>query len=98
MEDHPLEIVGAWILIMCKLWHSSIRGQMTRTADQWARILRVDTAKAKELLVYIMNEKIGDVTVCSENITVTNRRMYRDHRDKESNRLRQRKWRGEHGK
>ena len=100
LDDHPLEIEGAWIRICCKLWRAEERGELIKSIVQWSRILRIDIEKTKEILNYISIEKIGDVTPRNifetknnEKITVKNRRMVRERIDKENNRLRQTKWR-----
>ena len=101
LDDHPLEIEGAWIRICCKLWRAENRGELIKSVVQWSRILRIDIQKTKEILNYISNEKIGDVTPRNvleiENntkITVKSRRMVRERIDRENNRLRQARWRG----
>jgi len=92
LEEHPLEIEGAWIRICCKLWWSESRGILTRTILQWSRILSVTQVKAKELFLYIKTEKIGDVEIANDNITVSCRRMLQDDKNRELNRLRQERW------
>ena len=61
LEEHPLEIEGAWIRICCKLWWSETRGSLTKNIDQWAKILRSYQQDAERILNYIGNERIGDV-------------------------------------
>ncbi|MFH1984802.1 MAG: hypothetical protein ABIL58_23420 [Pseudomonadota bacterium] len=106
LEEHPLEVEGAWIRLCCKLWFSDTRGEASKTLDQWARILRVDTQKAAELIGYIGREKIGNVSIsgkpnsCTNSsdltepntrITVVSRRMQREEKERENNRIRQRR-------
>ena len=93
LEEHPLEIEGAWIRICCKLWWSETRGSLTKNIDQWAKILRSYQQDAERILNYIGNERIGDViTDANGNITVKSRRMIRDEKDRENNTLRQRRF------
>jgi hypothetical protein len=96
MEEYSLEIEGAWIRICCKLWWSESKGKLSKTLKQWSRILRVDEVDAKRILDVIKVENIGDVTERNKKITVENRRMYRDFKEKEANRLRQEKYRQKH--
>ena len=35
LEEHPLEIEGAWIRICCKLHWTG--GELTKSCEQWAR-------------------------------------------------------------
>jgi len=79
LEEHPLEIEGAWIRIVGRLWRSDTRGEMSKTLAQWSRILRVTEEGTLEILRYIQKEKIGDIptdlTEPNGYITVINRRM-----------------------
>ncbi len=98
LEEHPLEVAGAWLRICGKLWYSETRGKLEKTVEQWARILRVDIDKASELLNYIKDEEIGDVsdlvTGANKKITVICRRMHRNWKAKENNRIRQQRFKG----
>jgi hypothetical protein len=92
LEEHPLEIEGAWIRICCKLWWSETRGKLERTVDQWAKILRVYPQDAERILIYINSYKIGDVlTLPNGNLTVISRRMLRDEKERQNNCLRQKR-------
>ena len=101
LEEHPLEVEGAWIRLICKLWYSPTKGTMTRTLDQWSRIMRESTERTRELLEYIGQEGIGDITFIPENsngesnaeVTVQCRRMVRDEVIREQNRARQAEYR-----
>lgn len=86
LEEHPLEIEGAWIRLCCKLWWSDTRGEAEKTAEQWGRILRVEREKAEEILNYIKNEKIGDVTFGNKKVTVACRRMVRNEKKRKATR------------
>jgi hypothetical protein len=94
LEEHPLEIEGAWIRIISKLWWATPRGSLTRSLEQWSRILRASEQKCLEILLYIKNERIGDVKIEEGNaiVTVSSRRMVRDENDRESGRLRKKKF------
>lgn len=108
LDDHPLEIEGAWIRFCARAWWSTTPGQMTKTIEEWARVFRVGADKIIEILGYIKDHKIGDVegldsvrflldlTEINKNLThtltVTNRRMYREAKVRENNRLRQQRW------
>ncbi len=93
LEEHPLEIEGAWIRICCKLWWAEPKGKLTRTLEQWAKVLRVDQEKAGNALKYIFEQKIGDISYNGNGeVTVISRRMYNDNKDRELNMLRQRRF------
>ncbi len=98
LEEHPLEIEGAWIRIVCKLWYATPnRGLLSKTLLQWSRILREPELKTKELFEYFKKENIGNITFHSEPdtslITVSCRRMVRDEMLRQKNRLRQKEFR-----
>ncbi len=95
LDDHPLDIEGAWIRICCRLHWSKTRGRLAYNLDIWSSILRQTKEDTETILKYIEEKKIGDVTFGHassqknhSNVTVTNRRMYSDWKTKEAARLR----------
>ncbi len=92
LEEHPLEVEGAWIRICCKLWWSDTRGELTRTYDQWGRILRVDTDHATRILTYLGQYHICDISVTDNaEVTVRSRRMYNEDKERRQAAERQRR-------
>lgn len=92
LDEHPLEIEGAWIRIICRLWWAEPRGVLTRSIDQWARILRVSHADVTRIFDYISTYKIGDISVtCNGDVTVMSRRMFRDDKARRQATERQRR-------
>ena len=89
LDEHPLEIEGAWIRIVCRLWWSETRGELTRSREQWATTLRTSIKASNNIISYIKKENIGTI-VESENgfVTIRNRRMYDLYIDNEKTRLR----------
>uniref|UniRef100_A0A6H1ZZM1 Uncharacterized protein n=1 Tax=viral metagenome TaxID=1070528 RepID=A0A6H1ZZM1_9ZZZZ len=98
LEEHPLEIEGAWIRICCKLWWSDKRGSVTKALQQWARILREPLGKTLYILQYLQSENIGNIKPdlkklsenpdCNVSVTVESRRMVNDEKVREQTRLR----------
>lgn len=90
--EHPLEIEGAWIRICCKLHFSEDRGQMSKDASQWARILGISETRTLEILDYIRAESIGtvlgDLIKGNGKITVANRRMVREEKKRKDGAIR----------
>ena len=81
LEEHPLEIEGAWIRICCKLWWSETKGRLTKTLSEWARILRNHPKKTEGYLQYLLEKKICDGEYLdNQNITIVSRRMEKDER------------------
>jgi hypothetical protein len=90
LEEHPLEIEGAWIRICCKLWWSEKKGVVTRDIHQRSKILRSSEDETKRIFEYIKLWKIGEIlTDGNGTVTVKSRRMVRDEKDREMNMLRQ---------
>ena len=101
LDEHPLEIEGAWIRICCKLWWSETRGELAKDLVQWARILRADEQKTLNILIYLKEEKIAEIptelpddpSLCNGKITVISRRMVREEKERKNNRKRQQRYR-----
>uniref|UniRef100_A0A6H1ZHD1 DUF1376 domain-containing protein n=1 Tax=viral metagenome TaxID=1070528 RepID=A0A6H1ZHD1_9ZZZZ len=85
MEEYPLEIQGAWIVLLCKLWWSETRGEATKSLSEWARILREKNKKTKEILEFFQKKNISNIIFLdnqssNQNITIISRRMVKDNR------------------
>ena len=92
LEEHPLEVEGAWIRICCKLFWAKNRGELTKPIEQWVKILGVPKTKTLKIINYIKDNEIGEVFVRSNgNITIISRRMQREEKEKLNNRERQKK-------
>jgi len=94
MAEHPPKIVGAWMLLLCKIWHERDGGSITKTLSQYALIMHTDEENAERYLNYFAAEDIATVTPHNGQITVVNRRTERDAKLLQQNRLRQKKYRG----
>ncbi len=92
---------GAWIDLLCAMWRSQTRGELSLPIVGYARIIRslVDQTRAviQELIDMGICDAInGDqsvtktlhVTDCNQNITLRNRRMFREEKERESTRYR----------
>ena len=93
MQEHNPEIVGAWMLVLIKIWHENDGGKITKTLEQFAKIMQTDTARVIEFIEYFSAENIADVTRENGKITVINRRSKRDIKLREQNKLRQKTFR-----
>jgi len=93
MAEIPNEIVGAWIKILCKIWHEKTGGKTTKTIEQWSRLLGESKDDALRILDEIQRYEIGDVTQSNAEITVLNRRTARDCKLLELNAKRQQDYR-----
>ena len=101
LEEHPLEVEGAWIRLVCKLWWSETRGALTRTLTQWSKVLRESEEKTLTLLHYLQVEGVATINpeINLENlngnglVTIISRRMVREEKAREATRLRVQKHR-----
>lgn len=87
---------GIWVDILCYMWDQPVRGQVTGSADDLAKL---GNCSAQEFTAFMDEaERYEFVTVTKANnkITLTNRRMFRDHNIREGNRLRQERYRITH--
>ncbi len=91
LEDHPLEIEGAWIRICNKLWRSETRGKLIKTIEQWARILRIPIDDTDRILHYIQAQKIGDIKFGHGRVTIISRRQIREEKARQEAAERQRR-------
>lgn len=95
LQDHPLEMEGAWIRICCRIYHSGEMGTLTKTLPEWGRIFDMDEANTIRILRYLQKKKICDVLPClteflpdsKHGITVVSRRIEKEEKEKESNRI-----------
>lgn len=99
LHEHPLEIVGAWILILCKLWYEPERGQGTKTLEAWTKVFSAKSKKnALKILKYLKDSNISTIpTDLSKNcnfynsehlITVVSRKMVEREKQRKTDTLR----------
>jgi hypothetical protein len=93
IDEHPNDIVGAWVKILCKIWHGKSNGSVTKPIRSWCRVTGETENELKRILAYIKEEGIGGVEESNGKITIINYRTVRDCKLKEDNRLRQKKHR-----
>ncbi|KKM02079.1 hypothetical protein LCGC14_1788010 [marine sediment metagenome] len=93
MLEYDPDIVGAWFLVMLKIWDLNDGGSVNKTLSQFAKIMHTDQIGAKRFIDYFRDEKIADVTEDNGRITIVNRRAKRDSKLREANRLRQKRFR-----
>ena len=93
MREHEMEIVGAWMLILCQIWHENTNGKITKNINQLARIMQTTVPQAQNIIEYIETENIANVTKHNGDITIINRRYERECKLRKNNRLRQEKHR-----
>ena len=85
MGYHPLEIGGAWMLILCSLFWEG--GSASKTLQEWSKIIRENQKKTEKILDYLSQKSICDLLNQNEMITITARRMVRDIKIREIRKL-----------
>lgn len=81
MDEYDLEIQGAWIAIICRLWWSDTRGECTKSAREWSRILRKTEQKTMKIICFLIKKGIASGSVLdNQTITVYCRRMVEQER------------------
>ena len=79
LDDLDIQIEGAWIRIICRLWWSNQRGTATKSLQEWSNILRKTQQKTKEILQILIEKRVADGSILdNQNITIISRRMVRD--------------------
>jgi len=79
LDDQDLEVEGAWIRILCRLWWSEKRGEATKPLREWARILRKTEQKTMKIFQILIEKHLADGDVLdNQNVTIISRRMVRD--------------------
>jgi hypothetical protein len=84
---------GVWIDLICAMHEASRSGELCGTTDQIARIARCSTAEFIQALTDFQTTGVADVTERNGKVTIINRRMKREHKEREGNKLRQAKFR-----
>ena len=81
LDDLDIQIEGAWIRIICRLWWSNQRGTATKSLQEWSNILRKTQRKTKEILQILIEKRVADGSILdNQNITIISRRMVNDFR------------------
>jgi|SRR5580765_3531757 len=89
-RELSLAAKGAWWDCLYKMRLSRTRGQISMPLSSYARMFGCSSEEAKTVIGEISELRIGDaVTEHNGNVTLTNRRMYRIHLEKEANKQRQ---------
>lgn len=87
------ETRGIWMDLLCAMHENGERGELTGTVQMLAQLARCTSAQMRRALDDLSGTKAGHVTQTGENVTVISRRMYREHKDRENNRLRKQRQR-----
>jgi hypothetical protein len=81
LASQPLEIGGAWMLLLCSLYWEG--GSSTKTLEEWSKIVRENPKKTKKIINFLGEKGIADLIKQNAIITITCRRMVRDAKIRE---------------
>ena len=84
---------GVWIEMLCLMHFSNERGKLEGDKEQIARMIGCTNGDFDNALKEISVTKTGDVTERNNLVTIINRRMYREQKERENTRLRVQKYR-----
>lgn len=84
---------GVWIDLLCAMHQSGRSGELSGTTDQIARLGRCSTAELTQALTELQTTGTADVTFRNTNVTVINRLMKREAKDRHGTALRVKKHR-----
>jgi hypothetical protein len=88
---------GAWIKILCAMWHKSERGKLTLSIAEYCRLLGAKEDETVAVIDELVKTGISDtVTEPNKNVTLICRRMIREHKNHLNNALRQQRFRVTH--
>jgi hypothetical protein len=96
---------GIWIDLLCYMWKSPCRGEITGSCDQIRKLLGADTDEFLLFLDEASTLRFCDISVtghnnvtdCHTDVTITNRRMYNEEKVRRRARERQRRKRERDG-
>jgi len=95
-----VKAVGGWVRILNALDAARLRGQDTLDIEGWAAIIGADKVTSESILQEIKRRKVARVTFCNANVTgcnglvtVVNRRMERERKERQALKLRVRRHR-----
>jgi len=80
---------GIWIDMLCYMWESPERGELSGNDSEFCRLLGVDNSQLNQFFDENNRLNFASVTVSNGKITVQNRRMLRDEKERKNNAVRQ---------
>ena len=90
---------GIWIDLLCFMWQSNHKGIVNATIGELQKMTGAEPDEISKFLFEAENFRFanvtcnGDVTNCNTRVTVINRRMFREEKERENTRLRVQRYR-----
>lgn len=79
---------GIWIDFICAMWWAPQRGILSGTLEDLCRLGNCSLGEMDAFLCDAQRLNFADVTKCNNQVTVANRRMVREQKERESTRYR----------
>jgi hypothetical protein len=97
LSDPELQCVsastkGIWIDALCYMWEAPERGRLTGTIEELGKLLRATNGDFSKFLEDLKHHKFAEVTFDDKELTLINRRMFREQKGKENHILRQKRY------
>ena len=87
MASH--ESKGIWIDLLCYMWEAPDRGTLTGTTQEYCRMIGTTEPEFIRFIDEAKRLKFASVTESNGKVTLENRRMMREEKDRKNNALRQ---------
>jgi uncharacterized phage protein (TIGR02220 family) len=88
---------GIWIDLLCFMWEAPERGKITTTKEKLGRMVGAENGDLEQFFDDVEELSFCDIVTHDNNkITLCNRRMSRDEKNKINNKLRQQRYRERH--
>lgn len=82
---------GIWMDLLCAMHERGRVGELSGTVEQLAQLSRCSPAALESALTDLRTNRAADVTVRNDQVTVSNRRMQREHKSRKSSAKRQKR-------
>lgn len=97
-DTRPLSLAakGAWIDLLCAMWRSQTRGKLTLSMLGYSRVIGATVDQTTSVIAELTDMHVCDsVTESNGEITLINRRMLREEKQRESTRIRVKRFRND---
>jgi len=84
---------GIWIDMLCFMWEASVRGELIGTEEQLKKLVGANERDMSVFMTEAKSLNFADVTECNEIVTIRNRRMYAEYKERQNTRLRVQRYR-----
>lgn len=90
MASHQTK--GIWIDLLCYMWESPERGIVSGSVQELCRMIGVTEVEFNQFVDEAKRLDFASVTLSNEKVTVKNRRMVREEKERKNNALRQQRF------